>query len=102
VVKTTLLHVPEADSLPPNAPSEFQVAHTYTVYIPISQWRKVEAALTNPHDLFVVEGICSYTVSDGVSVYATHITSKHLEAEKARLAARRAKSRQRSTRRTNS
>jgi hypothetical protein len=100
VVKTVLLHVPEADSLPPNAPSEFQVAHTYTVYIPINQWKKVEAALTNPHDLFIVDGICSYTVSDGVSVYATQITSKHLEAEKTRVVARRPKSRQRSNRRS--
>jgi hypothetical protein len=101
MVKATLLHVPENDSLPPGAPSEFHIAHTYTVYIPLNRWKKVEAAMTNPFDIFIVDGICTFTSSEGIAIYATDITSKQLQAQQTRLLTRRHKHGQRISRRAN-
>ena len=42
LVKIILVHTPKVDTLPDNAPLEFRATRTYTVYIPVNMWSRVE------------------------------------------------------------
>jgi len=84
-VMTTMLYRPEPDSLPESAPTLFQTSRFYTIYIPTKLWKKVETSLNDPHDQLIVEGTCAYDTEAGrIAILATHVSSKHLEAVRAR------------------
>ncbi len=67
--------------LPKGLPALPPQPTTYMVFINQKQWNKVTAALTNPDDQLLVEG---YPVYDprftGITVYATQVTTKLLQA----------------------
>jgi hypothetical protein len=66
--------------LPKGLPVPTAPRTTYTVYIPLRQWRKVEASLADPNDVLVVEG---FPVADAqthsVAVFAQNTTTKLLQ-----------------------
>ncbi len=70
-------------SLPKGLPALPPQPTTYLVFISQKQWKKVADALTNPADQLIVEG---YPVYDprftGITVYATQVTTKVLQAAK--------------------
>jgi pSer/pThr/pTyr-binding forkhead associated (FHA) protein len=84
-VMTSLSYMPDRDALPEGAPTLFYTSRFYTVYIPTKLWKKVEAALNDPHDQLIVEGTCAYDTEIGrIAILATHVSTKHLEAVRAR------------------
>jgi hypothetical protein len=89
-VMTTMLYAPEADSLPEGTPTLFRMPRVYSVYIPIKLWKKIEAAFNDPHDELLIEGTCAYDSESGrIAILATAVSSKHLEAKRAQIVARK-------------
>jgi hypothetical protein len=85
VVVTTMLHQPAERDLPENVPGVFQRPSFYTVYIPIPLWRRIDAALTNPSEQFIIQGSVAYDPEVGrIAVYATKVSTKSLEAARAK------------------
>lgn len=83
-VTTVVEHVVKTSSLPKGVPQPPTTPTTYTVYIGLKQWRKVEAALQdNAEDAMIVEGVCAFDPKvQGMVVFATNATSKGLESAK--------------------
>jgi hypothetical protein len=89
-VMTTMLYAPDADSLPEGTPTLFRMPRVYSVYIPIKLWKKIEAAFNDPHDELLIDGTCAYDSESGrIAILATAISSKHLEARRAQIVARK-------------
>ena len=77
---TTTMHSSKVPSLPKGVPAPPLTATTYTVYIAAKQWAKVGAALRNPADVLIVEGFpAADPAQAGITVYATHVTTKVLQ-----------------------
>ena len=70
-------------SVPKGVPIPQPTKTTYVVYIGAKQWKNVAAQADDPEDAFIIEG---YPQSDpqtgAISVFATNITSKKLQAAK--------------------
>lgn len=67
-------------ALPKGMPTPPAKLTTYTVYIALKQWAKVEQALTNPDDTLIVEGTPVYDPTlEGIAVYVTNATTKLLQ-----------------------
>ncbi len=70
-------------SLPKGLPPLPTTPTTYMVFIQQKQWNKVREALQHADDVLIVEG---YPVHEprfkGITVYATQVTTKHLQAAK--------------------
>jgi hypothetical protein len=83
-VMTTVEHRVKTSSLPKGVPTPPSTPTTYTVYIGLKQWRKVEPALKdNPDDAIIIEGVCTYDETvPGMVVYANNATTKGLEMAK--------------------
>ena len=68
-------------TLPKGLPPLPRVPTTYMIFIQQKQWTKVQAALQQPDDALIVEG---YPVHEprfaGITVYATQVTTKSLQA----------------------
>jgi pSer/pThr/pTyr-binding forkhead associated (FHA) protein len=89
-VMTTMLYAPDADSLPEGTPILFTTSRIYSVYIPIKLWKKIEAAFNDPHDELLIDGTCAYDSENGrIAILATAVSSKHLEAKRAHIIARK-------------
>jgi hypothetical protein len=83
LVITTMSHVAKSTSMPKGVPQPPDTPTLYTIYISSKQWRRVEATLVNPDDALIIEGTCAYDDQiSGMAVFATNVTSKHLEAQK--------------------
>ncbi len=55
----------------------------YVVLVARKQWQKVADALSNPDDRLIIEGYPTYTPQHaGITVYATSVTTKQLQAAK--------------------
>lgn len=59
-VITTLQSSGKLPTLPKGLPAPPTVPTTFIVYIAAKQWRKVEAALTDPDDALIIEGVPVY------------------------------------------
>jgi len=70
-------------ALPKGVPTPQPTKTNYVVYIGAKQWKNVAAQASDPEDAFIIEG---YPQSDpqtsAISVFATNITSKKLQAAK--------------------
>jgi hypothetical protein len=68
-------------TLPPSLPSLPVTPTNYMIFVQQKQWNKVREALQQPDDALIVEG---YPVHEprfaGITVYATHVTTKTLQA----------------------
>ena len=64
-------------SLPKTVPSPPPVPTTYVVYAAARQWSEIEQAIKNPGDVLIINGYCAYDDAvKGISVFATHVTTK--------------------------
>ncbi len=62
---------------PPGQPTD------YLIFIGQKQWRKVADAITNPADTLIIEGYpVHHPRFTGITVYATQVTTKLLQAAK--------------------
>lgn len=69
--------LPKGVPTPPAAPTK------YTVYIGAKQWKKVAEAVNDPEDVLIIEGYPQIDKESGsISVFATNVTSKKLQAAK--------------------
>ncbi|MDP9314790.1 MAG: phosphorylated adapter RNA export RNA-binding domain-containing protein [Chloroflexota bacterium] len=70
----------------PSLPKGLPVPPTPTKYVVLvarKQWQKVADALGNPDDRLIIEGYPTYAPQhSGITVYATSVTTKHLQAAK--------------------
>jgi hypothetical protein len=74
VVMTTVEHELPLPSVPRGVPEIPPEKTTFTVYIGLEQWSKVEKQLSDPDRLMQVEGLCVYDEAmPGITVYATSI-----------------------------
>ncbi len=73
----------KAPTLPKGLPPLPATPTTYMLFIQQIQWNKVQAAMQQPDDALIVEG---YPVHEprfaGITLYATNVTSKALQAAK--------------------
>jgi len=73
----------KAPTLPKGLPPLPTTPTTYMVFIQQKQWNKVREAMQQPDDALIVEG---YPVHEprfaGITVYATQVTTKALQAAK--------------------
>jgi hypothetical protein len=53
-------------------------------------WKKIEPAFNDPHDELLIDGTCAYDSESGrIAILATAVSSKHLEAKRAQIVARK-------------
>jgi hypothetical protein len=73
----------KAPTLPKGVPPLPSTPTTYMIFIQQKQWAKVQDAMQHPDDVLIVEG---YPVHEprfaGITVYATQVTTKALQAVK--------------------
>ncbi len=73
----------KAPTLPKGLPPLPSTPTTYMIFIQQKQWNKVQVAMQQPDDALIVEG---YPVHEprfaGITVYATQVTTKALQAAK--------------------
>lgn len=82
-VSLTLTHPPQQQCLPRGLPTPGDnLVSSYTVYVASKQWKKVAAALANPDDVMIVEGLCVFNEQlGGMAVYATSATTRNLQMQ---------------------
>jgi hypothetical protein len=72
-----------APSLPKGLPAPPAQPTNYLVFISQKQWWKVADAITNPEDKLILEGYpVQHPRFSGITVYATQVTTKLLQAAK--------------------
>ena len=82
-VITTLQSSDKLPTLPKGLPAPPAQPMTFIVYVAAKQWRKVEAALADPRDVLIVEGVPMYDERlPGVALMAQSVTTKTLQATK--------------------
>lgn len=68
---------------PPNPARAWRAPTTFVVYSAARQWRKVEAALKDPDDSLIVEGMPAYDAQlPGLALLAQRVMTKGLQAAK--------------------
>jgi hypothetical protein len=94
-VMTTIEHLVKSASLPKGVPHPPTSPTSYTVYMGLKQWRKVENALQeNPDDSMIIEGVCAFDAElQGMVVFANNTTTKGLEAAKREMQGQKASTR---------
>jgi hypothetical protein len=74
--------IPDDTVFPKGVPQPPMEPVTYVTYISSKQWEKVAEAIENPHDQLIVEGMCAYDPeTDGMAVFATHVTTSRLQTK---------------------
>jgi len=70
-------------TLPPSLPPLPATPTTYMIFVQQTQWNKVREAVQNADDVLIVEGYGGHAPRfAGITVYATHVTTKALHAAK--------------------
>jgi hypothetical protein len=70
-------------TLPNDLPNPGDVATNYILYIAPKQWHKVDKAIKNPKDTFIVEGYPFFDKEKKVlAVFVTRATTKLLETSR--------------------
>jgi hypothetical protein len=73
----------KAPTLPKGVPTLPSTPTSYMIFVQQKQWNKVRAVMQQPDDALIVEG---YPVHEprfaGITVYATQVTTKALQAAK--------------------
>ena len=73
----------KAPTLPKGLPPLPGTPTTYMIVVQQKQWNKVRDAIQNPDDALIVEGYPAHAPRfAGITVYATHVTTKALQATK--------------------
>jgi hypothetical protein len=73
----------KAPTLPKGLPPLPSTPTTYMIFIQQKQWTKVQAAMQQPDDALIVEGYPVHAPRfAGITVYATQVTTKALQAAK--------------------
>ena len=82
-VVVVALRSTKTPTLPKGLPPLPSTPTTYMIFVQQKQWNKVQAAMQQPDDALIVEG---YPVHEprfaGITVYATQVTTKALQAAK--------------------
>lgn len=69
--------------LPKGVPAPQHIKTDYVVYIAAKQWKTVAATVSDPEDVLIVEGFPQLDAQTGaISVFASNVTSKKLQAAK--------------------
>lgn len=77
------LNLLKLPTLPKGLPAPPAQPTTFIVYVAAKQWRTVEAALADPRDVLIVEGVPMYDERlPGVALMAQSVTTKTLQATK--------------------
>ncbi len=72
-----------APALPKGLPTPPEQPTNYLVFISQKQWKRVADAITNPEDKLIIEGYPTmHPKFTGITVYATQVTTKLLQAAK--------------------
>ncbi len=80
-VITTLQSSGKLPTLPKGLPVPPAKPTTFVVYIAARQWRKVEAALADPDDALIVEGVPAYDERlPGLALLVQSVTTKGVQA----------------------
>lgn len=83
LIITVMAHTAKNPTLPKGVPPLPSTATLYTVYISQKQWQRVQESIADPEDALIIEGQCAFDPTiNGISVYATNITTKLMEAKK--------------------
>jgi hypothetical protein len=70
-------------SLPKGVPAPAPAKTNYVVYIATKQWKNVAATVSDPQDALIIEGFPQIDTKTGaISVFASTVTSKKLQAAK--------------------
>jgi hypothetical protein len=70
-------------ALPKGVPTPQAVKTNYVVYIGQKQWKSVAATVSDPEDVLIIEGFPQIDTKTGaISVFASNVTSKKLQAAK--------------------
>jgi hypothetical protein len=70
-------------ALPKGVPVPPAVKTNYVVYIGAKQWKNVAATVSDPEDALIIEGFPQIDATTGaISVFASNVTSKKLQAAK--------------------
>jgi hypothetical protein len=70
-------------ALPKGVPVPPAVKTNYVVYIGAKQWKNVAATVSDPEDALIIEGFPQIDTKTGaISVFASNVTSKKLQAAK--------------------
>jgi len=73
VVVATLSYIASAPNLPRSIPRPPEVPTVYTVYITTQHWEKIEAGMSVPDNVLVVEGMCAIDPSNNsIAMFATY------------------------------
>ncbi len=82
VIVTTMSYLPVVDNLPRGIPKPPSTPTTFAVYVAPKQWEKVEAAIADPADTLLVEGICAFDPdTQSMAVFATEVQTEQLLAK---------------------
>lgn len=82
-VITRMTHQKNMASFPNGLPSFPEAPTEYIVYIAFKQWQKIEAVVTKPDDMIVVEGAPVFDAElGGIVVYALSVTTQKLRKAK--------------------
>ncbi len=83
LVITTMSHTLKSATFPKGIPPFPSQPTVYTVYISLKQWQKVEAALADPDDALIVEGVGAFDPEiQAMAIYASKVTTKVLDAKR--------------------
>lgn len=70
-------------ALPKGVPAPQATKTNYIVYIAAKQWNSVAATTSDPEDVLIVEGFPQIdAANNAISVFASSVTSKKLQAAK--------------------
>jgi hypothetical protein len=70
-------------ALPKGVPAPQPVKTNYVVYIGAKQWKTVASTVSDPEDALIIEGFPQIDAkTNAISVFASNVTSKKLQASK--------------------
>ena len=70
-------------TLPKDLPALPEQPTNYLVFVSQKQWKKVADAIKHPEDKLIIEGYpVQHPCFAGITVYATQVTTTHLQAAK--------------------
>ena len=70
-------------ALPKGVPAPQAIKTNYVVYVGLKQWKNVAATVSDPEDVLIVEGFPQIDAkNNAISVFASNVTSKKLQAAK--------------------
>lgn len=82
VVITKMIHTGGGSSIPAGLPSMPEDPTLYTVYMALTQWKRVEKSLKEPDKLLEIEGMCALDPElNAIAVFATQLNIRKKKQE---------------------